>query len=328
MSFVCEARAASGAAVENLAPQLRGGLGRVLKQRLCRHEHADPCEPERAGAAPGCEYLRLFRPCRCVAGEGLAGSPLGNEHNLPAPFVISPAWGAARDARAVGAFSFDFVSLGELCDLHWYPVAAFESFGEDGLARADGTRAPFRLVSVCDQLAGGRLLFAGDRLSPPAVRDIREAVAGWLPAAAPTALQVNFTTPVSVRWARARRQDPDTGLTLFLDFYDLARAVAERVANLRQLYGDDWLGQPEYYRWRNRLLTAAREVRTLHSSLRIERGERYSRAQDRSVSLSGFVGEMQFSGDFTPFLELLMIGEAIHIGRHTTSGLGRYALLF
>nr|MBA3322880.1 CRISPR system precrRNA processing endoribonuclease RAMP protein Cas6 [Pyrinomonadaceae bacterium] len=49
---------------------------------------------------------------------------------------------------------------------------------------------------------------------------------------------------------------------------------------------------------------------------------------EKDLPLTGFVGKMQFAGDFTPFLELLLIGEIIHLGQQTTNGLGRYSLLF
>lgn len=44
--------------------------------------------------------------------------------------------------------------------------------------------------------------------------------------------------------------------------------------------------------------------------------------------MSGFVGRMQFAGDFAPFLKLLAMGEVTHVGQQTTNGLGRYALLY
>ncbi|MCA1626377.1 MAG: CRISPR system precrRNA processing endoribonuclease RAMP protein Cas6 [Acidobacteria bacterium] len=323
----CESLAASPAPVENLGAQLRGGFGAVLHGRLCRHEHAETCGAQLANVT-GCEYLRLFKPCRCVAGETLAGRPLGNQHNLPAPFVISALPDAGRGVQAGERFSFEFVSFGALCDSYWYPVAAFEEFGAQGLRRRDGTRTPFRVVAVKDQLAGGRSLFSERRLCPPVARDIEWTVGEWLPAVAPTALEVAFLTPLSVRWARARRRDAETGLALFVDFYDLVRAVLDRVAALWQLYGPEWRGQAEYYRWYNQLLAAARPIQTLQADLRIERGERYSHAHEKDLPLTGFVGKMQFAGDFTPFLELLMIGETVHLGQQTTNGLGRYSLLF
>jgi len=331
VEFGCESLAANPAPIENLGAQLRGGFGAVLHERLCHHEHAGTCGGGAQAAADGdgCEYLRLFKPCRCVTGETLAGRPLGNQHHLPAPFVISALPDAERGIRAGERFSFEFVSLGALCDSYWYPVAAFEVFGARGLRRRDDTRTPFQVVAVKDQLAGGRSLFSDRRLCPPVARDIERTIGEWLPAGAPPALEVAFLTPVSVRWAKARRLDAATGLALFVDFYDLVRAVLDRVAGLWQLYGaEGWRGQAEYYRWYNQLLAAARSIQTLQADLRIEQGERYSHAHEKDLPLTGFVGKMQFAGDFTPFLELLLIGEIIHLGQQTTNGLGRYSLLF
>jgi hypothetical protein len=35
-----------------------------------------------------------------------------------------------------------------------------------------------------------------------------------------------------------------------------------------------------------------------------------------------------FAGEFAPFLELLAIGEIVHIGSETANGLGKYAVVF
>src|SRR5262245_56634986 len=50
---------------------------------------------------------------------------------------------------------------------------------------------------------------------------------------------------------------------------------------------------------------------------------RYSNRQRRTVSLGGFVGELEVEGDLEPFLPLLQMAEQVHVGKGATFGLGR-----
>ncbi len=44
------------------------------------------------------------------------------------------------------------------------------------------------------------------------------------------------------------------------------------------------------------------------------------------MKLGGFVGRITFEGDLTPFLPYIRIGEAVHVGKATSFGLGRYRI--
>jgi CRISPR-associated endoribonuclease Cas6 len=96
------------------------------------------------------------------------------------------------------------------------------------------------------------------------------------------------------------------------------------VGGLWQLYGDDWPGQGEFYRWRDGLLKLSREVKTLNCELRDFRTDRYSHRQQQKLPMYGFVGRMRYAGELAPFEELLRIGEIFHVGQQTGFGFGRY----
>lgn len=42
--------------------------------------------------------------------------------------------------------------------------------------------------------------------------------------------------------------------------------------------------------------------------------------------IGGFKGTLSFKGDLTPYLYLILLGEALHIGKKTTQGLGQYRI--
>ena len=47
----------------------------------------------------------------------------------------------------------------------------------------------------------------------------------------------------------------------------------------------------------------------------------------RTWESSELIGSMKFEGDFAPFVELLCIGEIVHVGQQSAFGLGRYTVV-
>jgi hypothetical protein len=64
--------------------------------------------------------------------------------------------------------------------------------------------------------------------------------------------------------------------------------------------------------------TVAVQSRWLDRSRRTRQGF----AQD----LSGFVGEVTYRRDLTPFLPLLLLGECLHVGKNAAFGNGWYEM--
>lgn len=293
--------------------RLRGGYGRVLKEHLCDHQELRDCRAcPRFGA---CDYPRLFEPVRTAAESRLADAPLRAQTALPRPFVIdiprhfSPAQLQTRQLH------FGLTLLGELCRRIEYPVTAFALFGQMGIEAGNGVRARFVLEEVRDVLGGGRSIFDGAAFQAVTARDVIEIVRAARWATAPATLEIRFVTPVRIEGGRLR------------DFYDLVYQLCNRVGGLWQMYGVDWPGQSEFYRWRNALLKAARGVRTISSELRDFRTARYSHRQEQRLPLYGFIGALRFAGDFAPFEDLLRTGEIVHIGQQTGFGFGRMQLV-
>ena len=45
------------------------------------------------------------------------------------------------------------------------------------------------------------------------------------------------------------------------------------------------------------------------------------------MKYGGFIGEVTFEGDLTPFVNMIKLGEHLHVGKYYTFGLGRYEIL-
>lgn len=293
--------------------RLRGGYGSVLKDHLCDHrELADCRECARFGE---CEYPKLFEPVRTAETSKQAEASLKNQTSLPRSFLIDLPRHFSAEQLQTKRSHFGFTLMGELAARIEYPVTAFSIFGQRGIEVRDNKRARFLVEDVLDKLDGGRSVFAESAstamFKSATVRDVLDVVSDQQWVQVPPELEVRFVTPARIEHGQVK------------DFYQLVYQLANRIGALRQLHGQDWPGQAEFFRWRNELLKAAREVKTVSSELRDFQTSRYSNRQQKKLPIYGFIGAMRFAGDFAPFEQLLHVGEIVHIGQQTGFGFGR-----
>lgn len=294
--------------------RLRGGYGAVLKEHLCDHRELDDCRVcPRFGQ---CEYPNLFEPVRTPEAAKEAEAPLKNQTSLPRPFVIDLPRHFSAQQLQTKRLHFGFTLMGALCQRIEYPVTAFSIFGQRGIVAGDGSkRARFVVEDVLDNLNGGRSVFAESAANamfkPATVRNVTEVAGEQRWDHPPPELEVRFVTPTRIERGQ------------ITDFYELVYQLANRVGGLWQLHGQDWPGQAEFFRWRNELLKAAREVKTVSNELREFQTSRYSNRQQKKLPFYGFIGAMRFAGNFAPFEQLLRVGEIVHIGQQTGFGFGQ-----
>jgi hypothetical protein len=303
--------------------RLRGGYGRILKDGLCDHQEIPDCRD--CPRFRECDYPRLFEPVRTRAESLIADAPLKHKINLPRAFVIDPPSAEPDAYRRGDVVTFGFVCIGPACESIAYPVLAFERFQQTGAPEYNPQVSRFRLAGVRDRLADGQPIFESGNLRPARARDIASysiEAREWND----EELEIEFFTPVTVVNKEARERDPQSGIALFADFYDLVYNLANRVGGLWQLYGENWPGQPGFFRWREQLLKASRTITTTHRDLQMVRAWGYSNRQHAERPIGGFTGRMKFAGDFSPVKELLGIGEIVHVGNQTAFGLGRYVI--
>jgi hypothetical protein len=124
---------------------------------------------------------------------------------------------------------------------------------------------------------------------------------------------LHFVTPTRLIYAEA--------LTNTVDFHVLIRALLRRVSNLSYFH----CGTEFDLDFRS-LIAAAEKVETEASDLRWHDWERYSARQDTRMTLGGVLGQVTYRGDWHPFLLLLTLGEAVHVGKGTSFGLGKYTM--
>ncbi|MGH9763044.1 MAG: CRISPR system precrRNA processing endoribonuclease RAMP protein Cas6, partial [Blastocatellia bacterium] len=148
----------------------------------------------------------------------------------------------------------------------------------------------------------------------------------------PNEIIIEFVSPTRIVSRNCPPLDDHGKAALLTDFHNLVLNLCNRIGGLWQLYSEGWPGQAEFYRWRDRLLKSSRKIQTVGIDLvpfRDHLGSALSHKSSRQGShrdLNGFIGKMRFAGDFSEFWTLLRIGEMVHIGNDTSSGLGQYRL--
>jgi CRISPR-associated endoribonuclease Cas6 len=304
--------------------RLRGGFGDGLQLCLC--PNSTPANIGHHSASCRCDFQRIFKPTQEILGLTLTGSPLGGCSNLPPPFVIEPPALAGYPPQG-SRLNFNFLGIGPACDYLEQCVQAFQEFGRRGVERDEKRRrAKFLLIDVRDLLSYGRSVLIDGRLGSIRRQDIRDTVREAQAGPAETELTVCLRTNVQVIDKGMKSGNPLDRVKPFDSFWSFVSQVAHRTACLWQAYGNDWHGKRRYAEERGLLGKASREIVTLGQHLVKRELWGHSNLREVDKGLHGFTGTMTFGGDFSPFMELLSIGEIVHVGSETSSGLGQYSL--
>lgn len=284
---------------------LRGGFGVAFKDAVCVVEHRT-CE--RCLLRSQCAYPYVFET---PVPEGT--TRMRKYPAAPHPFVFLPPLEEKTRYRAGETLTFDMTLIGKGAAYLPYFIYAFERLGRHrGFGKGRGR---FSVAAVLWRTPQGeavpiytetsRTLSAAFR--PVTIRDLLPDV----PSTDVWALR--FVTPTRLVYCEAPVSKPD--------FHVIVRGLLRRLSNLTYFHcGTD-------LRLDFRMLIAAAEsVETVESAVRWYDWERYSTRQDRRMKMGGFIGRMQYRGDLRPFLPFLRLGEVLHIGKHSSFGMGHYVM--
>lgn len=309
-------RAAAATALPNfLGSTLRGAFGHALKEAICVMEHR---QCERCEVRAHCLYAYLFET---PVPEHLPH--LQRQQNVPHPFVCEPpetdSPAGQRTVTPNDDLIFGFTLFGRAVAALPYVIYAMERAALRGLGfdRMRFALKEVRLKTLADETvtiyaAPVRQLKLPDKIE----FGLDEYVQARLPQFPPAErVRLRFLTP-----ARIRVQDQ---AQTELSFAALVHYLLRRSAMLVEIHGDGIFAED----WRAWLPHADR-VTCQSTPPPWWELDRYSNRQQRKVKLSGFVGELEYSGAaVTDFWPLLVAGELLHVGSGTAFGLGRYEIL-
>lgn len=281
---------------------LRGAFGHALRSLACmtRAKTCDGC-----ALTSTCPYPALFAP------PAPAAHTLQKFSQVPVPYVIEPPeWGAKVLAEGE-VFSFNQVLIGgALRELPLVILAWRRALGR-GIGAGDGKADLIRVVH-CGEAGeteihrpeSGALLAHEQKVSLPDT-------------AGPDALRamLRFHTPLRLQ-QNGRALPPEK-----LDARTLLMALARRASLLAEFHCGTSLIEDFS------ALSAACAGISEEKNLAWRDWTRYSSRQQQKIALGGVVGDWMLEGELTPFLQLLRLGEWLHVGKETAFGLGHYMLL-
>lgn len=319
-----------------LGSTLRGALASAVKKVACalRVQSCTDCL-----LIERCPYALLF--------ETAPDSELNlwqNRDNWPRPIVIEPPAYRQNPYKKHELLTFGITLVGKAVDHFPYLLYGLNSMAQFGLGR---DRYRFKLVEVVDEAPASEKVSGGEKASTGGNAPTGEKA---LTAEAPKVSKVKlfqadvsptrFTTPltfdplsvsnnqgrafksVTLDFVTPARIMENGRLTQDLPFPILVKALAGRVSSLAAFH----CGAKEPWDY-EAFIEAAPAVRVRDSSLKFSALSRWSNRQQQSLSISGIEGSVTYVGTALPmFLDLLRLGEFIHIGKSSVLGLGRYTL--
>lgn len=279
----------------------------------------------------------------------------------PHPFVIEPPLGKKSIFKPGEELVFGLTLIGRAVDYLPYFVYTFDELGKGGIGKGRGR---FELKAVRSPesgvpgSAGGISLESGVRRedrghgrieadtradSPvtPAKAEVQEtsgAKIGRVIYSAETKMLTGFETrmldlpegpfestgsaleKVTLNFLTPTRIAYDGRLGLNLEFHILVRNLLRRLSLLSYFHGNGETLDLDF----KGIIEKAKDVKAVDRRLHWYDWERYSGRQEQHINMGGFIGEITFEGDLSPFLPFIKAGEVVHVGKGTTFGLGNY----
>lgn len=286
---------------------LRGGFGSAFRRVACAPRAKNCLGCLLRGVCPYAYVFETSPP------EGSA--VLRNLKDVPRPFVIEPPEDYRTEYTPGEALEFGLVLIGRGVEYLPFFIAAFKELGRTGIGPL---RAGFDLVRV-EQLKGTYRHVVYDADSSPGTLNLQPVKEGcvYRRDVAEEAARLPLES-VRIEFLTQTRLKADDEMQSRPDFDVLVRSILRRVSSLAYFHHGVALDLD--YR---ELIERARQVRTVIDRTRWVNWVRYSNRQDASMNLGGVVGWADYAGDLSPFRELLIVGQLVHVGKNATFGLGR-----
>ena len=289
---------------------IRGGFGSTFRRIVC---HANCREPETCELRNVCPYTAVFQPFVPEFSEKIS-----KNRDIPRPFIIKPPLETTETYLPSERLSFDLVLVGRVKDYLPYFIVTFKELSQAGLGR---DRAPVELASVDhmghDAASVPVYTRENNLVQPPtnaiSWADLCAARSANNSASNVARITLRFLTPTLLKADGLQARRPIFGT--------IAKRLRDRINALSYFYCGKGLeiDFKDFGEQAEKITTVADSTRWVESS-------RYSRRREVTHDLSGFVGEVSFEGDLTPFVPYLRVGEYVHVGKNAVFGNGWYRI--
>ncbi len=300
---------------EHKGSALRGVLFNSLRKAGCSHRELQSCRP--CPLVEVCPVSFLLAPVDDAARRG---------GDVPRPFAIQPPLGQQNIYEPGDDFEFGLTLFARSVNFLPYLVLALGDLEREGLG-AKYEQAPGRwrrgTLKVRQIVAHNPITGEEQSLFELGRRGVET------PDLAVTAEQIEQLTSTDTGKLLKVELDFHTPTRLIADGKPqmapslpvLAQRLVERLSSLSREYGAQELVLDF-----QAIMVEAEAAVLVESRVRWATVRSYSRRQEQDLSLSGFMGEAVYVGQFQHLLPLLAWGQLIQVGKDVTKGNGWYTL--
>ena len=280
---------------KRLFSSFRGAFGSALKRISCVARSYKSCIE--CPLNQSCAYGYLFETPKPKDAEVLRKYPF-----VPHPFAFAPPFPYIGDK----ILSVRVTLVGKAIDYFPHVILSLEGLGKKGIGPK---RVPMKLQSITEEGSGRELFTDGkvalpQKVTPPQAKSIER-------------LKVLFITPTALKFSR-RLVRPEN-----FEFHILIRNALRRVSALSYLH----VKKPLDIDFKG-IISSSERVKTVHKRLKMVSFKRYSARTGNVYDMKGFIGEAEFEGELTEFLQLLTLISFVHVGKSTSFGFGRCEISF
>lgn len=257
---------------------------------------------------------------------------LGKVNVIPHPFIIEPPEEEKQIYSAGQTFSLGLTLIGEAIQYLPYFIYTFDLLGKNGIGKGRGKCSLQEVYTVSPQGDSQLIYSSQTRKVEPFGKeciDLRQSILAITEEKTSYPVH-NGTEEVTLRFLTPTRLKYEGKLTIDLKFHVFIRQLLRRLFFLNHYYCRNNSAEGElpvadgYHRM---LIDRAYATGIKESNLRWRDWERYSSRQDARMSLGGFVGDIVYKGNISPFYPFLEAGKIFHVGKGSSFGLGRYIIV-
>ncbi len=282
----------------------RGGFGYAFRKVVCIQRANKDCTD--CMIRKSCVYSYIFE------------TPLPDDaevlrlyKTVPHPFVLEPPLDDNRIIEKYSETEFNLILIGKAIDYLPYFIFTFNELGKTGIGR---DRSRFTLKKV-------ESITADDSRIPIYNHQEQILESGYHVINPEQLIKHEQTNEIELKFITPLRVKFDGKITSNIEFHIILRNLLRRISSLSifhcgKKYECDYTA----------LIEEAKKIETTKNKLKWYDWERFSTRQKQKMNLGGLVGSITVNGNLNPFLQLLRLGEYIHVGKNTSFGLGRYEI--
>ena len=304
-------------------PIIRNQFGSAFKRVSCELllDDVDPKKTfcNKCSAVEFCPFVYVFESPQ----EYLS------KINPPPPnFVLSTPINLKTIFRESDTFEFGFTLLGKSYQFILPVIEGARRIGKTGFKNAKSTESLIlNKVYLENPYNGERQAYFSRRLGiffeidKFEAKEAEEKISRLISS---DTLTIKFVSPLE--FTLDKQKNPE------LTFANLIRLIIRR-ANLLAIYNEEENDQAKKPLMSiydtNKLIDNAKTVETLEYDFYsfVNDYDRLSHSTGKLLKFDGIIGQVTYKGDFSQFIPLLLLGEQLHIGKHTSYGFGEYKIV-